>query len=102
MKTLSTRDGVILTLRFPDNVNFLEELLMLSMSLVNHTERGISLFHLFGVVFGTFQPLLACYGLFHFLQTTASQNVLTCKFTINQLHVDFITKGCVMKWDSLK
>ena len=31
---------------------------------------------------------------FHFLQATKSQNVLTCKFTINQLHADFITKEC--------
>ena len=29
---------------------------------------------------------------FYFLQATTSQNVLTSKFTINQLHVDFITK----------
>ena len=27
-----------------------------------------------------------------FLQATKSQNVLTCKYTINQLHADFITK----------
>ena len=44
-----------------------------------------------------FQPLLACYRLFcvaPFLQATTSQNVLTSKFTINQLHEDFITKNC--------
>ena len=35
---------------------------------------------------------MACSVSFHFLQATASQNVLTSKFTINQLHVDFITK----------
>ena len=34
------------------------------MSLVAHQERGFSLFHLFGVVFGTFQPFLASHGLF--------------------------------------
>ena len=50
-----------------------------------------SLFHLFGIISGTLQPLLACYILFRvvpFLQATTSQNVL------NQLHVDFITKDC--------
>ena len=44
-----------------------------------------------------FQPLLACYRLFcvaPFLQATASQSLLTSKFTINQLHEDFITKNC--------
>ena len=50
-----------------------------------------------GGISGTLQPLLACYILFRvvpFLQATTSQNVLTSKFTINQLHVDFITKDC--------
>ena len=28
---------------------------------------------------------MACYWLFHFLQTATSQNVLTYKFTLNQL-----------------
>ena len=37
---------------------------------------------------------MACSAPFHFLQATASLNVLTCKFTMNQLHVDFITKDC--------
>ena len=35
---------------------------------------------------------MACSRPFHFLQATKSQNVLTCKFTTNQLHADFITK----------
>ena len=30
------------------------------MSLVEHKEEGFSLFHLFGVVSGTMEPLLAC------------------------------------------
>ena len=64
------------------------------MSLVAHQERGFSMFHLFGVVSGTFQPLLACLALFHFLEAAASQNVLACKIAMNQLHVDFITKDC--------
>ena len=37
---------------------------------------------------------MACSESFHFLQAKTSQNVLTCKFTINQLHVDFIVKDC--------
>ena len=37
---------------------------------------------------------MACFASFYFLQATTSQNVLTSKFTINQLHVDFITKDC--------
>ena len=35
---------------------------------------------------------MACSILFHFLQATTSQNVLTSKFAINQFHADFITK----------
>ena len=37
---------------------------------------------------------MACSELFHFLQATTLQNVLNCKFAINQLHVDFISKDC--------
>ena len=65
------------------------------MSLVDHIEEGFSLFHLLGVVSGTFQTLylvMACSEPFHFLQATKSQNVLTSKFTINQLHVRFYYK----------
>ena len=32
-----------------------------------------------------FKPAITCYWLFHFLQKTKSQNVLTYKFTVNQL-----------------
>ena len=49
---------------------------------------GVSLFHLFGVASGTFYPFSACYSLLRvirLLQATTSQNVLICKFTINQL-----------------
>ena len=35
---------------------------------------------------------MACSASFQFSQAATSQNVLTSKFTINQLHVDFITK----------
>ena len=45
-------------------------------------------------IFYTQQP---CYGLFlsfHFLQATTLQNVLTCKFTMSKVHVDFIKRDC--------
>ena len=70
----------------------------LSMSLVVYKDKEgyFSLFRLlFGVASDSFHPrlaLMACSGSFNFLQTTTSQNVLTCKFTINQLHVYFVTK----------
>ena len=67
------------------------------MSLVDHQEGVFSLFHLFGVVSGTFQPLLACYDLFRvfpFFTSKGSENDLICKFNMNQLHVDFATKDC--------
>ena len=35
---------------------------------------------------------MACSASFRFLQATKSQNIMTCKFTMNQLHVDFITQ----------
>ena len=35
---------------------------------------------------------MACSVSFHFLQAMMLQDVLTSQFTINQLHVDFITK----------
>ena len=37
---------------------------------------------------------MACFKSIHVLQATTSQNVLNCKFTINQLHVDFTIKDC--------
>ena len=47
---------------------------------------------------------MTCFKPFHFLQAAKSQNVLTCKFTVNQLHVDFVTRSAsvVMKCDSFK
>ena len=39
-----------------------------------------------------FYLVMACSASFHFLQATPSQNILICKFTMNQLHVDYITK----------
>ena len=42
----------------------------------------------------TFQPLLAyrLFGVVPYFTSKTSQNVLTSTFTINQLHIDFITK----------
>lgn len=53
------------------------------------------MFHvLFGVVSGFFQqPLLAFSKSIRFLQATTSENIVFCKFTINKVHVDFITKS---------
>ena len=48
------------------------------MSLIAHTEGGFSLFHFFGVVSGTFQPLLACYGLFRVAPLFTNHNVTEC------------------------
>ena len=48
------------------------------MSLVAHQEGGISLFHLFGIVSATFQPLLAYYGLFRIVPFFTSNNVTEC------------------------
>ena len=64
----------------------------LSMSLVVHKKGGFSLFRLmFGVVFGSSRPALACYGLFQIVLPFTSDDVTECfEFTINQLHVDFI------------
>ena len=49
------------------------------------------------IVSGMFQPLRAYYGLLSvvpFFTSKTSLNVLTSKFAINQLHVDFIKKDC--------
>ena len=70
----------------------------LSMSLVARKEGGFSLFRLlFEVVSGSFQLVMVSFGSFHFLKATTSQKFLVCKFTINQLHADFITK-CFYKF----
>ena len=37
---------------------------------------------------------MACSVSFLVLQAATSENVLTCKFTMNKLHVDFIIKDC--------
>ena len=59
------------------------------MSLVADKKGDFSLFRLlFGVVSDLFQPVLACYGCLplHCLQETTSQNILTYKVALNQLH----------------
>ena len=48
------------------------------MSLVAHTEGGFSLFHLLGVVSGTFETLLAWYGLFRAVPLFTSHKVTEC------------------------
>ena len=56
----------------------------LLMSLVTHKEGDFFLLHLFVVVSSLFslsKLTMACYKLFHFLQATTLQKVLTDKFT---------------------
>ena len=50
------------------------------MLLVAHQEGGFSLFHLFRVASGMFQPLLACYGfgLFRVVSFLISNGVTEC------------------------
>ena len=48
------------------------------MLLVAHQEGGFSLFHLFGVVSGTFRPLVASYGLFRDVPFFTSNDVTDC------------------------
>ena len=50
----------------------------LSMSLVAHQEKGFSLFHLFTVISGTFQPLLASYDFFPVVPFFTSNEVTEC------------------------
>ena len=69
----------------------------MSISAIGRPQRWrFSLFCLLlGIVSGLSQPVISCYGSFHFLQMTKSRNILPCIFIINQLHADFITQ-----WDS--
>ena len=73
--------------------------LSLSVSLSTHKIEGFSLFHLFGVTSGLFQvvlgfpsspqPALTCYNLFQavpFVTNDDLQNVLTWKFTKNEIY----------------
>ena len=48
------------------------------MPLVAHTETGFSFFYLLGVVSGTFQTLLTCYGLFQWVPLLRSHKVTDC------------------------
>ena len=48
------------------------------MSLVAHQKGALSLLHLFEVVSGTFQPLLASYGLFCVVPFFTSNDATEC------------------------
>ena len=51
----------------------------LSRPLVAHKEESFFLFHLlFGVVSGSLQSFLACYGLFRFVSLFTSDDVIEC------------------------
>ena len=69
----------------------------LSTSLVTNKEGDFLWFCLlFGVVPGSLQPVLACHGLLRVDPLFRSDDVtyffFISKFTMNQLHVDFIAK----------
>ena len=80
------------------------------MSPVAHQEGDFSLFHLFGVVSGTLQPLLASYGLFCVVPFFTNNDVteyFDSKFA-NLLRINFMLiliqriESVIIKWDSLK
>ena len=75
LNTLNTRDEV---LYFKEKLTLSKTTKWLSMSLVANQEGGFSLFHLFGIVSGTFQAFLACYGLFRVFPFFASKDVTEC------------------------
>ena len=75
LKTLNARGEV---LYFKKKINATKTTEWLSMSLITHQGGEFSLFHLFGVVSGTFQPVLACYGLFHVVLFFTSNDVTEC------------------------
>ena len=71
------------------------ECFCLSMSLVAHTKGGFYLFHLLGVVSGTFQTLLAWYDLFRAVPLFTSHKVTECfdlQIYYKSTYADFITK----------
>ena len=60
------------------------------MPLVAHQEGDFSLFHLFGVVSDTFQPVLACYGLFCIVPSFHKQPCHRMLWLANLLWINFI------------
>ena len=80
------------------------------MSPVAHQEGDFSLFHLFGVVSGMLQPLLASYGLFCVVPFFTNNDVteyFDSKFA-NLLRINFMLiliqriESVIINWDSLK
>ena len=63
------------------------------MSLVARKEGAFSLFHLSGVVSGTFQPFPACYGLFWVIPLFTSDDVTEC-FNLQIYYKSASTKEC--------
>ena len=113
LKTLNTHGGVILTLSFPDNVTFLEKLFFqlhpISLPTIQgevHFKWKLLLSKTTGLsvnVIGRPQRR-KCSAWVNFLQVTASHNVLTCKFSINQLLQRsasvIIKRGCCFELQS--
>ena len=115
LKTRNNNGGVNLTSSFPDNIIFLSELVFfrcipflcplskewftlnenyaiqnnwISINIMGHPKETwlcstcLELYLACSIIF---KLAKACYWLFHFLKATKSQNVLTYKFTINQV-----------------
>ena len=78
------------------------------MSQVARQERGFFLFHLFGIISGTFQYLLTCYVLFRVVPIFTSSDVRECfeqQIYYRSTSRRFLlqrTASVIIKWDSLK
>ena len=72
LKTINPRGKV---LYFKQKLTLSKTTKLLSVSLAPHQEGGFSLSHLFGIVSGALQPLLACYGLFYVVPLFTSNDV---------------------------
>ena len=77
------------------------------MSLVAQQEGGFSLFHLFEIISGTLQPLLACYGLFRVVSFFISNDVTECfslqiYYKSTSYRFYYRIASVTIKWDSLK
>lgn len=65
----------------------------MSINVIGHPQRTrIYFFYMSGVVSESLHIVPSCCGSFRFLKTMTSHNVLTCKFTKNELHVTFCHK----------
>ena len=88
LKTLNTHGGFMLTLTFPDNIIFPEKLLLKLYSISLPTIKEMVYFKsklTLSKTIGYLLTPLVTHKEEDFLQATTSKNVLTHKFTLNQL-----------------